>query len=286
MEYVTLGSTAREVSRLGFGGATAGLRNYLREFDPDKPEDRKPVVAAIRRARELGVNYFDTAAGYGDGASERIFGEALQDEDPEDIFLASKAGVWKPEGVRASLEQSLENLRRDWIDLLQVHGTVYHDEHVEAVLRDGGMLDRMEKMREEGLIKHIGFTVEAQNKQLYQLLETGRFDVIQVCYNFIFQHPYDPSWQSGSLYDAEALGMGIVAMRSTTCGTFQKWVQAVNPENTHDYTPDLIQFEFSNPLVDVALVGMSSPERVEQNVALCEDKTGRVDLEDMHERYV
>ncbi len=286
MEYAILGKTTRKVSRLGFGGATAGLRNYLREFDPDRAEDREPMIAAIRRACELGVNYFDTAAGYGEGASERIFGEALQDRDPEDIFLATKAGVWKADQVRASLERSLQNLRRDWIDLLQVHGTVYNDQHVEAVLCDGGMLDQMEQMREEGLIKYLGFTVEAQNKQLYQLLETGRFDVVQVCYNFIFQHPYDPSWKSGSLYDAEALGMGIVAMRSTTCGTFQKWIKMVNPENTFNYTPALIQFEFSNPLLDVALVGMSSPERVEQNVALCEDKTGRVDIDELHQRYV
>jgi uncharacterized protein len=287
MEITQLGRTGREVSRLGFGGATAGLKNYLHEFDPEKAEDREPVVAAIRRAYELGVNYFDTAAAYGDGASERIFGEGLQGIDPESIFLATKVGAWKSEAgqVRRSLESSLRNLDRDWVDLLQIHGTVYHADHAERIFRPGGMLDEMETLREEGLIRHIGFTCEAENEVLYRLINCGRVDVIQMCYNFIFQHPYDPGWQSGCLYDAESAGLGIAVMRSTTSGIFQKWIQTVNPENTFDYTPALIQFQLSNPLVDVALVGMRSVQRVEQNVALCSDLEGRVDIDELFRRY-
>ena len=70
-------------------------------------------MAAIRRAYELGINYFDTAAGYGDGASEEIFGEGLAGIPEEEIFLATKAFPTDPKKVRASLERSLRNLRRD-----------------------------------------------------------------------------------------------------------------------------------------------------------------------------
>ena len=75
-------------------------------------------------------------------------------------------------------------------------------------------------------------------------------------------------------------------MRSTTSGTLQKWVRMVNPVNTFDYTPALIQFQLSNPLVDVALVGMRTVAEVEANVALVCDPSGRIDLDELHQRYV
>lgn len=286
MEYAMLGSTGREVSRLGFGGATAGLKNYLGEYDPDLPADREAVVAAIRRALELGVTFFDTAAGYGAGRSERIFGEGLADAEPDAIFLATKAGPCDADGVRRSLEASLRNLRRDSIGLLQIHGGSYSTEQVDAILADGGMLSEMERMRDEGLIHFLGFTAENQNEGLYRLLRCGRFDAVQLCYNLLFQHPCDPSRGTGSLYAAEDHGLGIVTMRSLTSGTLQRWIQMANPANTFDYTPALLQFQLSNPLVDIALVGMRSAAEVEANVRLCDDMAGRIDLDELHRRYV
>src|SRR5579872_1344685 len=94
MEHTILGRTGRRVSRLGYGGAPAGLRNYIQTYDPDRSGDAEAIVAAIRRAVEQGVTYFDTAAGYGGGRSERVFGEALSGLDPgEALFVATKAGV-------------------------------------------------------------------------------------------------------------------------------------------------------------------------------------------------
>jgi len=78
--------------------------------------------------------------------------------------------------------------------------------------------------------------------------------------------------------------MGICTMRSLTSGIFQKWVKQVNRNYTHDYTGDLLSFVLSNPLVDVALVGMRTQEMVEANV--CEDSSRRVDLAQLHEKYV
>lgn len=286
MEYVTLGRTGRQVSRLGFGGATAGLKNYLHEFDPAKKEDREGVLAALHRALELGVTYFDTAAAYGDGESEKLFGEGLALADSQKIFLATKVGAWRDLEVRRELEGSLKRLRRDWVDLLQIHGTCYTEDQEERIMRTGGMLEQMERLRDEGLIRHIGFTDEACNPPLYHFIHSGRFDVLQMSYNLIFQHPYDPGWKSGCLYDAEKQGMGIAVMRSTTSGILQRWIQTVNPENTFNYTPALIQFQLSCPLVDVVLVGMRSAMRVEQNVRLCKDMAGRIDLDELHKRYV
>lgn len=80
--------------------------------------------------------------------------------------------------------------------------------------------------------------------------------------------------------------MGVVTMRSVTSGLFQRWVQWVNPANTFDYTPALLHFVLSNPLVDVALVGMRDAATVEANVRIAENLEGRIDVADLHEKYV
>lgn len=284
MQYRTLGTTGITVSRIGFGGAPAGLSNYLATYDAESEDNREQVLAAIARALDLGVTYFDTAPGYGQGISETLFGEGLSGH-PE-VFLASKVMVQEGSLLRRSVEKSLHRLRRDSIDLLQLHGGSYSDAMVDQILRPGGTLDTMRQLQSEGLIGLIGFTSEDQNQPFYRLLQSGGFEVVQVCYNLLFQHPYEPSRPFGSLIEARAAGMGTVSMRATTSGTFQRWIEAVNPDNQFDYTPALIQFALSNPLVDVVLVGMRTPAEVEQNVALCDDLGGRVNLESLHQRYV
>ena len=286
MEYTTLGKTGRKVSRLGYGGTVAGLKNYVHAFDPEEQKNKEQLIEAMHTAYELGINYFDTAAAYGDGISEMIFGEALQELPADDIFLATKASMGDAAHTRWSLERSLKNLRREWIDLIQIHGTVYTEEQCADILKPGGMAEVLEQAKAEGLVKHIGFTIECQNPALYNLIRSKRFDAIQIEYNLLFQHPYDPSWKCGSLYDADAEGLGIVAMRTVTSGIFQRWIQQVNPENTFDYSPALIQFVLSNPLVDVALLGMRSAARVRTNVEAAEDMAKRIDLDGLHTRYV
>lgn len=285
MIYSILGKTGRKVSRIGFGGATAGLKNYTGAFDPQKQADREGVVAAIRRAYELGINYFDTAAGYGDGASEEIFGEGLAGIPEEEIFLATKAFPTDPKKVRASLERSLKNLRRERIDLIQLHGSYLGPEVGREIFREGGILQELKKLRDEGLVRYLGFSIECQNEVMHELIACGEFDVMQIEYNFLFQHPYDPYFHCGSLYDAEEQKLGIVNMRTATSGIFQKWIRLVNPENTFDYNAALIQFVLSNPLVDVSLLGMRDAEIVEKNVATCNDLSGRIDIAALHERY-
>jgi uncharacterized protein len=271
------------VSRIGFGGATAGLTNYIEAYDPGDPANRETMMAALRRAVELGVNYFDTAPGYGDGLAETIFGEALQDAP---VFLATKVPLAAAGRMRQSLETSLRRLRRDRIDLLQLHGSSYGPDGEALVLRPGGMLEEMRRLKEEGLVGLTGFTTEDNDAAVYRFIAAGGFDVMQIGYNFLHQHPYDPTRPFGSLIEAKRRGMSTVTMRTATSGTFQRWVQMVNPANTFDYTPALIQFVLSNPLVDVALVGMRDIATVEANVRIWRDLGNRIDLTALHARYV
>jgi aryl-alcohol dehydrogenase-like predicted oxidoreductase len=297
MEYTIFGKTDRKVSKIGFGGATAGIHNYVHSYDPNKEEDRRGVIEGIQEAYRLGINYFDTAQSYGDGASESIFGEGLKKIPPEDIFLATKVRFIKTKGdngyvelknageARESLEGSLKRLRRNYVDLIQLHGTYYGEDHANELLKKGGIVEALEKARDEGLVKYIGFSVECQNVGLDRLLDSRRFDAMQIEYNLLFQHPYDPYFQIGSLYKAkDRLNVGVAAMRTVTSGIFQKWVQLVNPSNTFNYSPALVQFVLSCPKVDVALLGMRSAKRVRENVAICNDLSGRINIKDLHYR--
>ncbi len=296
MEYTILGNTGRRVSKIGFGGATAGMSNYIHAYNPHDEKDRCSVVEAIQEAYRLGINYFDTAAAYGNGVSEEIFGEGLSNIPCDDIFLASKVDPLEKLGdynsvksisnILNSLENSLKRLRRSYIDLIQIHGVFYSDFMVERLLEKGGIIEALEKAKAEGMVKHIGFTVESQNTGLDLLLDSGRFDVMQIEYNLLFQHPYDPYFKVGSLYKAKSNGIGVAAMRTVTSGIFQKWVQMVNPENTFNYNPALVQFVLSCPMVDVALLGMRSAKRVRENVEICNDVTGRIDIGALHHRIV
>ena len=289
MEYTVLGRTGATVSRIGFGGATLGLTNYVEAFDPYDARDRARMFEAIEVALQGGINLYDTAPGYGAGASEEVLGEALRgvtESGGHPLFLSTKVGLGAAHDVRASLEASLSRLQRPSLDLLQIHGDSYTTEQTDQILGPGGMAEQLLALKEEGLVRYVGFTTEDNNDSVYRLLRSGVFDSIQLCYNVLYQHPYDPNRPFGSLFEAEKHGLGTMTMRTTTSGTFQRWIQQVNPDNTFDYAAALIQFVLSNPLVDVALVGMRDAERVRLNLLTADDLAGRISIDELHQRYV
>jgi uncharacterized protein len=287
MQYRVLGRTGLNVSVVGFGGAPSGLRNYLGKWEPESDEASRLVESAINHAVERGINYFDTAPGYGAGASESMFGRALK-QHRDRIVLATKLTGDDESQLRRSAEQSLVRLRTHHVDVLQYHGGYYTDADVDRFLKPGGVIDGLKAIRRDGLTRFIGFTSEGANGATSRFVATGEFDVMQICYNLIYQHPYDPSRKAGALYEAEAQQMGIVTMRPLTSGIFQHWANLLDPtlEQRVDLPRALLGFVLSNPLVDVAIVGMRSPARVDANVAIADDPAARLDLNAMHERYV
>jgi aryl-alcohol dehydrogenase-like predicted oxidoreductase len=286
MEYVQFGKTGATVSRLGFGGAALGIKNYIRPYDPAAGDSQESAHQALETALELGVTFFDTSPVYGDGTSEQIFGDVLGKLEQGKIFLATKCIPTDYDGVMRSVEGSLKRLRRDYVDLLQIHGGTYTDDRARKILAPQGMVEAMEKLKAGGVARFIGFTSEDNNRAAFDFLECGCFDAVQLCYNFIFQHPYEPIRPFGSLLAAEKQGLGIAGMRAATSGTFQRWMKMIRPDDDFDYSSALIQFVFSNPLVDVVLAGMRSPDRVRQNVAIANDLAGRIDLQALHRRAV
>jgi aryl-alcohol dehydrogenase-like predicted oxidoreductase len=269
-------------SRLGFGGVAMGLTNYLGHYDAAKRRDVS--LAAVRRAVERGITYFDTAPGYGNGLSEEIMSEAL--EGVSGVVLATKVPIAAATDVRGSLEASLRRLRRSRVDLLQIHGSSFDGEPLARLRAKGGMVDQLVRLREEGLTSTIGFTSEDNNRGVYVPMDTDAFDTIQISYNVVLQHPYEPTRPFGSLFEAKRHGLFTISMRTFTSGIFQKWIRLTNPADCFDYTTALIQFVLSNPLIDAALVGMRTPEEVDANVATWRDEAGRIDLTELWTRYV
>lgn len=289
MEYQTLGRTGLKVSRLGFGGAPIGLAGYLTGDDRDSEAFRAGAVAALREAVSLGVNYFDTAPGYGDGLSERLFGEALADVR-DGVILATKyvsSPGCCPEQYTEGLLASLRRLRTGRIDVLQLHGGYFDDDAGEAVLASG-VLDWARDMQARGHAGFTGITAEGPSGALERILHTGKVDVLEIAYNAIYQSCCDYQRRpTGIIPLARSLGMGVTTMRTTTCLALPRLVAAELPDVDAARIVRLaIRFVLSTPEVDCALVGMRTPEEVRENVALAEDPAARIDLRALHERYV
>jgi aryl-alcohol dehydrogenase-like predicted oxidoreductase len=287
MQYRTLGRTGLTVSEIGVGGAQFGLKNYMGAFDPFTEKAQQVVTATIERALELGYTYFDSAPGYGDGRSEEMMGAALKGYR-EEITLATKVsgGQWTPAEIRTSVEASLRRLQTDVIDVIQFHGGWYPSEHVDLILKGGGLAE-FQKLRDEGKVRFLGFTTEGPSAGVEQLIATGEFDTMQIRFNLMYQHPSDWHNNTGVIRQADEQGMGIILMRPLTSGVFQRLMADAFPEiDVLDVGRLLLNYVLSDPYVDVALVGMREPRFVELNNEISDDVTSRIDLAKLHDRYV
>jgi len=186
-----MGRTGLEVSEIGFGAWAIGG-----SWGPQKERDS---LEALNRALELGVNFIDTAAGYGDGKSERIIARVLKSSS-ERVWVATKTpptpGPWPPTPycsaddrypesyLRSNIETRLRNLDTDCLDILQLHTWT------RAWNRDPKPLERLKKMQQEGLIRYIGLsTPEHDQNCVIDLMRRGYLDVVQVIYNIFEQEP-------------------------------------------------------------------------------------------------
>ncbi len=286
MEYRTLGRTGLRVPPIGFGGAPIGIPGYLGRENRDDPGVRARAIAALRRAADLGITYFDTAPGYGDGRSERLMGEALEGRRAG-LVLATKF-AWPPGAdPTQALRASLDRLRTAWVDLLQLHGSVYDEPDAERLL-GSGLPEWAAEMRARGLCRHVGITAEGPSGALERLLGSGAFDVLQIAFSVIYQSVCDHQRRParGVIPLARSLGMGVVTMRSATSGFLPRLLAAEFPEcDPARATRLALRFALSTPEVDCALVGMRSVAEVEANAALAADPAARLDVSALHDRY-
>jgi D-threo-aldose 1-dehydrogenase len=187
MRYRPFGRTGLEVSELVFGGGWVG--GILIHQDDDTRR------AALRRALDAGINWIDTAPSYGDGRSEEALGWLLEEVE-EKPYLSTKVRLDLEHlddirgQVEASLERSLKRLRRDRVDLVQLHNpigprTTDRLIGIEQILGRGGVANALERVRAEGLTRLIGITALGDPAACCEVLAGARFDSAQVYYNLL-----------------------------------------------------------------------------------------------------
>jgi aryl-alcohol dehydrogenase-like predicted oxidoreductase len=199
MHYKALGRTGYNVSTISFGAwAIGGTWGEV---------DDKDSLAALHRALDLGVNFIDTADVYGDGRSERLIAR-LRAERTEPFYVATKAGRRLPkqtvegyskENLHAWAGRSLQNLKLETIDLLQLHcppTDLYRSDAVFTIL-DG--------MKREGLIRHYGVSVETVEEAMLAL-QYPDVQSVQIIFNLFRLKPDDEFFAA-----AERAHVGILA---------------------------------------------------------------------------
>ena len=152
-----LGKTGRSLPVVGFPGLA--LKNG----------DQKVATQALHRCMDIGVDYFDVAPAYGkDGECEVKMGEGLKGISRDKYFLACKTQKDDAKEGRIELERSLQRLNTDHFDLYQLHCLQREDE-VKQALGPGGVLEMILKAKEEGKVKHIGFSAHTTEAALAAL---------------------------------------------------------------------------------------------------------------------
>jgi aryl-alcohol dehydrogenase-like predicted oxidoreductase len=269
MRQRVFGRTGLQVTPIALGGYPFGGVNRAAGWNPFAPDGRRTAIATIHRAIERGITYVDTAASYGNGNSESIFGEALaQDGYRQKVALATKCR-WNvsEQAVRESVEQSLVRLRTDVIDVIQLHGGMFSEADVRHILEEGP-LAAFRALREQGKVRFLGFTCE-EPWTARPLIACGQFDVVQLRYNLIYQGA-----ALHALNEARDHGLGVAVMRPLTSGILQRTLRFLKPEWPEAEVYALaLKYVLSDSRVHVANVGMRWPHEVDQNVDLVESFT-------------
>jgi aryl-alcohol dehydrogenase-like predicted oxidoreductase len=225
MERRILGRTGLEVSVLGFGcGAVGGLMVH------GNPSDQERAVA---RALELGINYFDTAAMYGNGESERNLGRVIKSLKP-DIYVGTKVRVPDAErhrigaAITASLEASLQRLQLDRVDLFQLHNHITLDGGDGGLTPDavlGEVVPTFERLREEGKTRFWGITAVGDTQALHRVVDARAVDTAQVSYNMLnpsagatVPAAYPAHDYENLLAHTKAAEMGVINIRVLAAG--------------------------------------------------------------------
>jgi len=187
MKHRTFGRTGIRVSEIVFGaGAVGGV--LIHQDDATKRE-------AIRRALAGGINWIDTAAQYGNGKSEEALGWLLP-EAGATPYLSTKFNLDVenlkdiPAQIEAGFRASLARLKRTSVDLLQLHNRIGSKPGgrvmtVEQILGKNGVADGLDRLREKGLIRHMGITALGEAPSVCEIIRSSRFDSAQVYYNLL-----------------------------------------------------------------------------------------------------
>ena len=245
-----LGNTGVVVPRLGFG---LGSR-WMAIKDDDK------ALEILEYAFNNGLYYWDTAANYGNDniSSEERTGVVLK-ERREKVFLVTKVGERDGDEAKQTIERSLKRLQTDYIDLLHVH-SLKDVEDAEKLGEKGQVLEVLHDYRDQGIVRHIGFTGHTSAKGMKRAAELYDFEVMMIALNHHVNTGEEKFEELPVPYAAEK-GLGVVAMK------------VVRPRETIEglAITDLVKYSLSLDHFHLANIGVSSLEVVKENLAILRD---------------
>lgn len=241
-----LGKTGHNVRLFSLGGQ-ATVEQSGRDDD---------AIAIINRALDLGVNYIDTAAAYGQGVSERYIGQVMRTRRKE-VFLASKTHNRSYDGSMRLLEQSLKNLRTDHLDLWQIHNVRTQDD-LDRMFAKDGVVKAMEKARDEKIVRFLGITGHRDPFILKKGIERYPFDTILMALNAADKHK--ASFIDNLLPVAVEKQMGIIGMKIPSRGRIFR-------EGGLSTMEQAMRYVLTLP-VSTVIVGISTLTELEEDVRI------------------
>jgi len=241
IEKRELGRTGLKVTILGLGCAQIGsMRNF------------KEAVKIIETAIDLGINYIDTASTYGD--AENKVGEVMKSRRNE-VILATKTLQRDKDDAWREINNSIERLKTDYVDLLQIHSvnTMYE---LDKITSKNGSLYAVLRAKEEGLCKHIGITGHKRPDVIKEALKRFDFETVLVPLSSVDKLFND--FGEVIFPVAKRQNIGVIAMKVLSDGRFTKFVS------------ESLRYVFSLP-VSTAIVGMKSIDELKQNVEIAKN---------------
>jgi len=240
-----LGKTGHQVSIYGLGGLITLARHDCHD----------QAVEIVNRALDLGVNYIDTSAAYGSGASELNIGTVMQKRRNE-VFLASKSHNYTYDGTMALVEQSLRRLQTDHIDLYQ-HHNLGRNGTLEQLRQKNSARQAFEQLRDKGVIRYVGVTGHS-SRLLADALNDYPYDCALITLNPAGAMMDDPKDLDRFFRLAQEKEVGVIAMK--VCGGGKLIEQGLGIQRLLPYT-------LSYP-VSTAVVGILEVSHLEENVRI------------------
>ena len=251
----------KEISRLGYGGM---------RFPKNGDEvDMDAAVQLLRKAYEMGINYFDTAMVYHKGESEKIFGKAFEPYPRDSYLIADKMSIWlcsDEEDMKARFYNQLKTLKTDYIDFYLVHSL--NRNHYKKV-KDLHCVEFLQQMKQEGKIKHLGFSFHDTYQVFTQILNDYTWDFVQIQLNYLDWH----NQGAEQLYrELERRNLPVMVMEPVR-GGYLATIDSERAKPFLELEPQrsiaswAIRWVESLPQVAVVLSGMSDLQQLENNVA-------------------
>ena len=262
MEYRRFGKTEELLSVITLGGMRfkhgwTPPRNHL-------PKDSiEHCISTTRMALDLGINHIETAHGY--MKSELLFGHALKELGvPRKQFkMMTKGAPMSGDETRSLVEEQLEALDLDYVDFYGWHG-INNKELLKIAVEKNGPVETLHRLKDEGLIRHVGFSTHAPLDTILDAMQTGLFSFINLHYYYFFQRNL-PAVQL-----AEKMDMGVFIISPNEKGGMLFRPSEKVKNLCKPLTPIVFNGRFclSHPQVTTLSMGIHEPKHFPQNLAI------------------